>query len=166
MVNYVGDANANYFVGTDFKDTLDGQGGADTLYGQGSNDSILGGTGNDQLGGGLGKDTIFGGLDNDIIDGGDFTDPDELFGEDGNDLMFGRVKDQLDGGGGTDSFQLNFTSLTTGVNLDLSGLTAGGSATIINATVADFESGFIFLTAGDDKVKAASMNIQLNGGGG
>ena len=166
MVNYVGDANANVHTGTVFKDTLDGQGGNDTLGGNDANDSILGGAGSDSLGGGFGNDTIYGGAENDIIDGSGDLDPDDLFGEDGNDIMYGRVKDHLDGGAGFDSMGLNLTTLTNGLNVDLSGLAAGGAATIHNITVTGFEGGFVFFSSGDDKVKASQMGLTLYGAGG
>jgi len=66
-------------IGSDFNDTLIGDGGAnrlegrrgdDTLFGAGGNDTLFGDGGNDTLFGDAGNDTLRGGLNNDTLRGG------------------------------------------------------------------------------------------------
>ena len=162
MVNYVGDAGANTHPGTQFKDTLDGQGGNDTLSGQASNDSILGGDGADRLDGGAGKDTLLGGLDNDsLFDGWDL-DADRLEGGDGADYVLGGAKDHLLGGADNDNFELRF-DYSGPVSADLGALTAGGSITFARTTLSGFENGSLYLSPGDDKIVCARMELRYYG---
>jgi len=166
MVNYVGDAGANIHSGTEFKDTLDGQGGADTLSGAGSHDSILGGEGNDVLAGGDGRDTLRGGLNDDQLSDTQDNVKDFLHGDEGSDFVYGAGLDQLDGGAGSDYFQLFLTNFTGDLNVDLSSLNSGGAVVFLGTTINAFESGFILFGAGSDKVRAPNMAVQVNGGGG
>ena len=99
-----GDAAGDQFVdienlsGTDFNDTLTGDGadnqlqgmsGNDVLTGEGGDDSIFGDDGADTLNGGAGSDYLNGGNDNDVLSGN--SGDDTLFGGTGDDdYMFGR----------------------------------------------------------------------------
>ena len=56
--------------GTNFNDTLTGDGGANSLSGSGGIDSINGDGGNDKLSGGIGGDVLFGGFGVDKLTGG------------------------------------------------------------------------------------------------
>ncbi len=166
MANFVGDDNANTINGTAFKDTISGLGGNDNLSGFDGNDSILGGSGTDQISGGLGRDTVRGGLDQDFISGGGDLDIDHLFGDDGGDVITALRKDFADGGDGHDYIAFYLADLSVAVNVDLSSWTSGGSFSLAGATVTDFESGFIWFGAGDDKVRAPGFGLTVHGGGG
>ena len=81
-------------TGSDFNDTLTGDGGSnvltgglgiDSLAGGAGTDTLYGGSGDDTLVGGSGADILYGGLGNDLLDGG--ADVDALFGGVGNDTI-------------------------------------------------------------------------------
>lgn len=164
-MNFVGDDNANSINGTVFKDVIDAKGGNDTVAASDGNDSVLGGAGIDQLNGGQGKDTIHGGLDQDFIQGGDNGDVDELYGDEGNDVITVGRRDFADGGADSDYIAFYLLDLPA-VNADLSGWTSGGTFSFAGATVTNFESGIIFFGSGDDKVRAPSLTMTVYGGGG
>ncbi len=80
-------------IGTDYDDTITGNGlpntvtggaGADNLSGGAGDDVLLGGTGDDSVSGGDGNDSISGGAGSDQFDGGSGTDD---FEEDGDDPL-------------------------------------------------------------------------------
>ncbi len=158
------------FAGDDY---LDAGFDDDTVYGGSGRDTIIGSEGNDQIDGGRGGDLIFGGLDlsfpdainfpdsfdlrpgnnQDTIFGnfGDDTiygmdDDDSLNGGEGNDLVFGGVDDDfIDGGDGHD--RLNGDD---------------GDDTIIGATGRDTISG----GAGNDSIEAGLDDDSVSGGDG
>jgi Ca2+-binding RTX toxin-like protein len=165
MAHLVGDDNANTITGTAFKDTIEGRGGGDFLNGMDGNDSILGESGADQLGGGIGRDTLRGGLDGDNLQGGGDLDFDQLFGDEGNDVISVLRKDFADGGDGSDYVAFYLLDLPS-VNVDFSSWNSGGSFSYAGATVTGFESGTLFMGAGDDKVRAPNFAITVFGGGG
>ncbi len=101
-----------------YNDTLIGTSADDTVYALGGNDAVWGNTGDDLVYGGLGNDTIRPGTPdsdtttanwgNDVVYGGggdddiDFThnlDPVYLYGEGGNDQIFGGSNSDYIGGG-------------------------------------------------------------------
>ena len=101
-------------AGTNYADSLRGDGGANTLaggrgddwvYGRGGNDIIFGEDGEDTLYGNEGDDTLVGGIGNDLLLGG--TGADWLYGEDGIDTA-------------------SYRDATAGVTVDL--LAAGNNA--------------------------------------
>ena len=96
-----GNGSANNFLGRDGDDTINGNGGGDT---------IDGGDGNDILDGGSGNDVITGGNDDDTISGGSGND--NLMGEDGDDI--------ISGGSGTDTINGGTTGETLGDTVDYS----------------------------------------------
>jgi Ca2+-binding RTX toxin-like protein len=101
-------------TGSDFNDTLTGDGdtniltgglGNDSLSGGTGTDTLYGGTGNDTLAGGSGADLLYGGLGNDLLDGG--ADVDALFGGAGNDTIVGSGQGEtLYGGDDSDIFRV------------------------------------------------------------
>jgi Ca2+-binding RTX toxin-like protein len=95
-------------TGSEFNDTLIGDGDDNVLMGQAGDDSLVGGAGDDTLIGGAGNDTLLGG--------------------DGDDLLVGGMDDVLDGGAGFDTFRLESDPGTGGI-LDLSLMNAGGRIT-------------------------------------
>jgi Ca2+-binding RTX toxin-like protein len=100
--------------GTDFNDTIFGDGSANFIEGRGGNDSLFGMGGDDNLQGGSGDDTILGGGGSDFIVGGS-----------GNDSIDGGVS--VDFYFGTDQNSVWYGSATSSVFLDMRGVTGDGS---------------------------------------
>ena len=97
-----GDGEANGLFGGAGNDTLGGRGGIDLLDGRGGNDILFGGLGGDDLFGGTGQDTLYGGDGNDVLTGG--LGDDTLFGGTGNDLLNGGAgHNRLEGEDGDDT---------------------------------------------------------------
>ncbi|MBL8037373.1 calcium-binding protein [Nitrospira sp. CMX1] len=114
--------------GTNFNDTLIGNGASNVLAGLGGHDTLDGRAGNDRLEGGDGNDILTGGDGNDTLNGGN-----------GNDTIFGNSgNDRLTGGAGADS-------LTSGVGSNVfvytavSDSPAGGGRDTIQDFVASFD---------------------------
>lgn len=162
-----GDDNTLYGVsgndvlnGGDGNDVLSGGSNNDTLYGQNDNDVVLGGAGTDSLYGGTGNDTLSAGSGNDNLDGG--ADNDIVLGGGGNDTVLGNTGfDTLAGGGGDDS-------LDGGAGNDLV-LGASGSDTVRGGEGVDVLSGgtgddFVFGDTGDDAAFGAAGSDTLYGG--
>lgn len=123
------------YAGDRFRSKIDGTEGADTIIGLKNIDRIFGGDGDDDLNGGSGADTISGGNGNDVIRAyyeelGDDLDVDRLDGGAGNDELFAGLNDIVNGGIGTDVLHLNLTRSTTALNLDFTGMLAGGTLAI------------------------------------
>ncbi|KIT14636.1 calcium-binding protein [Jannaschia aquimarina] len=90
--------------GTDFADTIAGNGGDDTIYGNGGDDFLLGNTGDDLICGGEGNDTIHGSRDTDRI-----------YGDAGDDFMAGnKGTDTISGGLGADTFNFKANTVEDG----------------------------------------------------
>ncbi|MDV7144873.1 Hint domain-containing protein [Tropicimonas sp. TH_r6] len=112
-------------------DTLDGGTGNDTLSGDWGGDTLLGGEGDDTLDGGSGDDVLTGGAGDDDITGGDGQD--QIIFEDG----FGT--DTVDGSeGGEDLDTLDFSAMTSGVEVSFTGDEAGDANATSDASTADF----------------------------
>src|SRR5215471_8321047 len=166
--------NIENLFGSDFNDTLIGDGHANTFYD---------GLGDDVLLGGGGDDTLYG-----VWGGGN----DTFMGDDNNDFLAGGSGDDvLDGGAGTDTasyVNAGYGGVT--VDLNVAGpqfiSAAEGTDTLVNienilgsyyndtligdanANVLDGFSGSDSLVgnAGDDKLLAGFGNVTLNGGTG
>lgn len=129
-------------VGSDYGDTLSGDGGGNWFYGNAGNDKLIGQGGNDVLIGGLGDDTIDGGEGNDW-----------LYGGDGNDLLApGAGIDAVLGEGGSDT--VSYAGADGGVVVDL-------------ANSAD-NTGWAFgdLIVGVENVLGSALADSLRGDGG
>ncbi|MBP2235251.1 Ca2+-binding RTX toxin-like protein [Sinorhizobium kostiense] len=104
-----GDAQGDQFIlfervwGSDFSDTLTGDGSANFLQGFLGNDRLYGQTGNDRLYSHGGSDTLDGGAGDDILKGG--TENDVLIGGVGADDLYGEA--------GADRFDFNLTAEST-----------------------------------------------------
>jgi Ca2+-binding RTX toxin-like protein len=97
-----GNGGANVLNGLKGSDTLFGGDGADTLNGYGGNPLFASEDGADTLNGEGGADTLNGNAGNDTLNGGDGADT--LNGDDGNDTLFGDAdNDTLNGGQGNDA---------------------------------------------------------------
>ncbi|MBU1210059.1 MAG: hypothetical protein KJ587_02155, partial [Alphaproteobacteria bacterium] len=120
---------AQFVIGNDVAETINGEGGADIILGEGGPDIINGGNGADALIGGAGGDTLNGDAGADFLSGGNGSDTlnggagadtlqgdagdDTIFGDAGNDTAvwnIGDGQDVIDGGGNGavgDTFQIN-----------------------------------------------------------
>ena len=80
-------AGADYCVGTNQKDTLNGSEVRDKIYGKDDNDKLFGNSGNDALRGGRGDDTMKGGAGKDDFS---YSNPgtDGLYGGSGDDFLW------------------------------------------------------------------------------
>ena len=97
-----GDGGNNTVDARGGADTVNGGNGNDTLAGGGGDDSLSGNSGDDRLTGADGADTLVGAQGRDFLDGGD--DDDDLFGGANDDrLQGGEGADDLDGGAGRDT---------------------------------------------------------------
>ena len=99
----VGNGSDNGFSGGGGDDQLTGNSGNDTLYGDDGDDILYGGNNNDTLNGGADNDTLYGGSGDDTLAGsrGD----DTLYGGHGNDLLSGGSgADSMHGGFGNDTY--------------------------------------------------------------
>ena len=138
-------------TGSDFNDTLIGNGDDNVLSGLAGDDSLIGGGGDDTLIGGAGSDTLQSG--------------------DGDDLIHSAAGDVVDGGAGSDMLvsedeylDVSATTSITGVErIDLTGigkeLTVGGDAILENGVADPAGSGFMTVVvigdAGDSVVRLA-----------
>ena len=122
--------NIERLRGSQFRDTLTGDGNANRLRGEGGDDTLIGNAGNDDLQGGSGDD---------FLDGG--AGSDSLFGGDGDDrIVFDAADATVDGGAGSDtlvvsggvSFNLGDPSTFPDVldNIEAIDLDGGGNNTL------------------------------------
>ncbi|MGP6086718.1 Hint domain-containing protein [Antarctobacter jejuensis] len=153
-------------------DLIDAGAGNDLVYGIDGNDTLLGGTGQDTLAGGLGTDSIDGGADQDVILVEDGFGPDIVIG--GEAVSTGADYDVID-----------FSSLTSGVTVTMTGDEAGtatdGTDTLTYTqiegyTLTDqndiFDGGYGASTTGatvaggggDDSITGTSSADSLDGG--
>ena len=94
-------ANIENLVGSDYDDTLTGDGNENDIRGGDGNDIIAGGAGDDTLLGQDGDDTMSGGEGDDSMQGGEGAD--SMDGDAGDDTMFGDAgQDTMSGGTGDD----------------------------------------------------------------
>jgi len=174
-------------IGSVTQDRLVGAEGNDTLSGQDGNDLLDGGSGTDDLVGGKGNDVLLGGDDDDSLNGNSGDDnlhggagADILVGDSGNDVLFGGDgDDNLNGGSGDDTIiadagndiitggsgfdTLDFSSVASGVVVDLKAKTAFGTATG-NDSVTSIER--VLGSAFDDRLSGDKNANTLSGGAG
>lgn len=168
MAAISGTGKPDTIAGTDEDDVINGLGGSDRIDAGEGSDSLLGGQGDDTLLGWYGVDTLLGGEGNDVLFDHDlFEEHNVMEGGDGDDTVNGGPESELRGGSGFDSGGLRlFDELTLdeGMNVDLSGLHAGGVFTFeTGAVFAGFETGFIAFTFDGDRVVASSMDLLIDG---
>jgi Ca2+-binding RTX toxin-like protein len=99
--DYTGTSSADFIVGNNIGNIIDGGAGNDAIFGGGGNDFLMGGEGNDAISGGAGDDLIDVGSGNNVADGG--AGIDNIYGGEGNDALSGGADDDvLYGGDGDD----------------------------------------------------------------
>ncbi|TIT93075.1 MAG: type I secretion C-terminal target domain-containing protein, partial [Mesorhizobium sp.] len=128
-------AGVTNIIGSDFSDSLTGNGSDNVLAGMNGNDTLHGAGGNDLLLGGLGDDA--------------------LYGDDGNDILIGGAgHNTLNGGAGADTFKidhLDIKDLITdysgvggdGDKIDLTALFQTGGADVANFVKYDAGTGVL-----------------------
>ena len=137
---------------------------ADYLVGSDENDSIDGLAGNDFIEGGRGDDLLYGAGGNDILSGG--IGADALHGGDGDDILSGdEGLDTLDGGNGYDTADYSFSLDRWNINL------ATGEAAIIRDSGAAPAETLISFEAvkgglGSDQITGDDTANRLQGGAG
>ncbi|MER9908579.1 type I secretion C-terminal target domain-containing protein, partial [Mesorhizobium sp. M0052] len=131
-----GNGSANVLAGLDGNDTLNGAGGNDLLIGGSGDDTLNGGDGNDILVGGAGKDTMTGGIGADtfVIGAGDST---PVIGGAGNAGTISGYDIITDFVAGTDKLSL--------------------PGTLVAATGGNVNGGDSTLTIGGDTVQSHSL---------
>jgi hypothetical protein len=166
-----GSNEADFSVGGDMDDLINGSVGNGSIYGMGGDDTIQGGAdsdllcgneGSDFLQGNAGNDSIFGGKDNDTVVGGDGSDflrgdkaNDIVAGGGGNDSIFGGQDDDILLGENGDDYLLG--------NLGNDTINAGdGNDIAFGNEGADQILGLF----GDDTLDGGQENDSLNGGEG
>ena len=139
----VGTAGNDYICGRGGHDTIQGLGGNDVIYGDGGDDSVTGGDGNDSIHGGAGAN--------------------QLDGEGGDDKLYPGpdAEPKLSGGDGRDLLDYTGTALGVQVDLHAGGISGGGAAGDVIATVEDVTG-----TAGGDLIHGDSGANTINGGAG
>jgi Ca2+-binding RTX toxin-like protein len=132
---YTGTASADFIVGNNLGNVIDGGDGNDAIFGGGGDDILVGGEGHDVIFGGAGNDLIDVGNGNNLADGG--AGFDNIFGGEGNDILSGGAdNDEVYGGDGDDI-------LTGGAGIDY---VQGDDSTAGDETV----DGNLFLVTSDD----------------
>lgn len=154
-----GDGGNNWLAGLGGNDTLLGEGGSDTLQGGADQDYLNGGDGNDTLYGDDGFDTLVGGNGDDRLEGGNHNDT--LYGDGGNDTLLGGAdQDYLIGGDGNDTLfgEDGFDTLVGGWGDDW--LAGGGH----NDTLSGEEGNdTIFAGWGEDYLAGGAGNDSMYG---
>ncbi|MGK9170367.1 M10 family metallopeptidase C-terminal domain-containing protein [Inquilinus limosus] len=110
--------------GSNFADTLIGDGTSNTINGNNGDDNLQGGAGNDTISGGNGSDLIQGGAGDDVLTAG--SGKDQIYGNDGNDRFYieqgwnGGIGEAFFGGAGIDTFDAStviFVGFSATINL-------------------------------------------------
>ncbi len=151
--------------GTDNSDQIIGSATDDVIVGLGGNDTIDGGAGIDEIRGGDGDDVIypgsgdfnasFGGSGNDTLHATEGLGHSYLFGDDGNDILFGGADyNYLNGGAGDDVLYGG-----TGNNQKDGG---AGNDSLFGGT----GGGTMFGSEGNDQLTAANVGTAMHGGAG
>ncbi|HYD74332.1 MAG TPA: calcium-binding protein, partial [Candidatus Binatia bacterium] len=145
-------------IGGSGNDDLWASNGDDILSGAGGNDTLVGGLGNDTLSGGLGADNLSGEAGADVMDGGEGNDTlnggagaDTMSGGLGNDYFNVLDADNVDGGGGVDHLELDFSTATENLVFSTADMGGNAGATLANgAIIRNVESFYIRAGSGDD----------------
>ena len=176
--NLRGGSGHDTIYGAGDADTIDGGSGDDTIYGDysplGSGNAISPSSNDENIFGGDGADIIYGDQGDDKIwsgqRDGDFgvqgthdtgLEHDQLFGGEGNDTLAIGYGDDADGGLGTDAISIALAGATSGVVVDTSGFTPGGSWSLAGGTIQNIESISFILGSGH----ADTFNVGTHGFG-
>ena len=181
-----GDEVGNF---TPYGDGIDGGDGDDQIDGGAGNDVLMGGAGRDVIRGGSGFDTITGGGSsiqssvafasitgvpgqtrvylNILVDPlADDLVTDELYGGGGDDYVYVGRNDVADGGEGFDFFLTSFSWMDRALTLDLGANPQAVLASLLNATLSNFEYFGITGTRFGDNINGSSEDDDIRGGDG
>ncbi|MDB5595615.1 MAG: cya 9, partial [Hyphomicrobiales bacterium] len=152
--------NVEGVIGSDFADTLTGDGGDNTLAGRGGSDALYGNAGNDTLRGEDGDDHLFGGVGADILDGGtgfDFV----RYDSSSAGVIVNLATNTASGGDATGDVIVNFEGIAGSNSADT--LTGdGGNNTLAGRGGNDM----LYGNAGNDTLRGEDGDDQLTGGAG
>ena len=137
-------ASIEGIIGSNFADTLTGDGEGNTLTGGLGNDTLFGGGGGDTLKGGGDDDTLYGGAGNDILRGG--VGDDTLYGNKGDDNLYGAAGDD------TYVFEGDFGADTIRDDTDGGKLYFRDAENINDLTFAQQTNGDMLITHGSNSV--------------
>ncbi|MCA6115016.1 calcium-binding protein [Bradyrhizobium sp. WSM 1738] len=156
-IHYDMTAHQDLFFGSSTdNDNLDGGAGKDVINGGAGTDMIQGGAGNDTINGGPGADVIHGGAEDDTINSGSgvTTATDQLYGDDGNDIIKATTGDTgalLDGGAGKDQLYGSWAANVMNGGDGNDYLSGSGGLDIMHGD------------AGDDQLKGGTAATQMSG---
>ena len=133
--------------------------GDDKITAAGLDAQYFGLDGNDKLLGGDQDDTLSGGSN--LVD-----DADVMKGGAGNDRANGGPGDKMQGGDGTDTFELHFEGVSAGMDIDFSPIDTGGFVNLgLGGFMNGFEQGNATFGSGDDRIKTGATALTFLTGG-
>jgi Ca2+-binding RTX toxin-like protein len=115
-----------------------------------------------------GADTLIGGDQDDTLTGGGGSSDvgDVMKGGAGNDRANGGPGDSMQGGDGTDTFELHFESISTDMDVDFSPIDTSGFVSFgVGGFMNGFEQGNATFGSGNDKVKTGATALTFVTGG-
>ncbi len=147
-------------AGSDFADSITGDGNDNVLLGGLDIDTIVGGDGADTIDGGDGNDVLTGGLGPDLIDGG--------AGDDTIHWVSGDGDDTIDGGSGSETLGdlLNITASATGETITIGAASLAVGAEMIG--ISNLERITVNAGLGDDETEVnvlTGARLSINAGG-
>ncbi|MBZ9648143.1 hypothetical protein K9B33_11340 [Sphingobium sp. 3R8] len=146
---------ADYLVGSDGNDSINGLAGNDFIEGAGGDDQLTGGDGNDILSGGVGNDALHGGEGDDVLSGDEGVDT----------LDGGNGFDTADYGFSLDSWNINLAAGTAAI-IRTNGSAPVETLTSIEAVIGGLGSDQITGDDGANRIQGGAGNDILQGGGG
>ena len=165
-----GDSITMFSIGRGFPPLgaqLDGGDGDDLLVGGVAGDGIVGGAGRDVVRGGDGNDGISG----DVGGYGGYAsvdtalEPDSLFGDAGDDVLYGGLGDSLDGGTGQDRMLLYLADAAVGVNIDMALMASAQGQTLLGGMIVNVEGmEGLWLPNFDNRISLAGQVIDQQSG--
>ncbi|KKR02934.1 MAG: hypothetical protein UT30_C0044G0005 [Candidatus Uhrbacteria bacterium GW2011_GWF2_39_13] len=175
-----GTEDADYYLTSDYTETIYGYGGNDTIKAYIGNDTVYGGNGDDSLNGGVGNDYIAGDAGNDTLLGSN--DNDTLYGGIGNDSMLGGtgndsyyidsasdvVVENANEGTDTVNSEITYTLGSNVENLILLGTTDinGTGNTLNNIIIGNTGNNSLSGSSGNDTITGDAGDDYINGGTG
>ncbi|MDE5458607.1 calcium-binding protein [Bradyrhizobium sp. CSA112] len=166
-----------FFGSSTDNDNLEGGAGTDLINGGAGADVINGGADNDTLNGGAGADVIHGGANDDALNSGAgiATATDQLYGDDGNDIIKASTGDTgalLDGGAGKDQLYGSWVANVMNGGDGNDYLSGGGGLDVMHGDAGDDQlkggpaATRMYGDDGNDSLQGGTGNELLYGGSG